>query len=546
MTKKIKKLIPMTGKQLITLIAAFLAAVTFGFLGEIETGRSPKILDRKGVGQEISRIIRTLRPVLKPDIESKLAGNFLGHAPEKIILAAQAGIIKKFPDGAWKLDANVTWGESVHYLAEVVRFINKNLRYKQNKIEINLTESKNKWLASDLKILSEIGVLNSFANINKHPESSIDISELRKISSDIISYFSSKIFILQKNEGKLKITSKGVFKPLSLENWQLSFDNKKWYKLPKDGSLPILEDVRIMTLYFRHSDFLIVGPVKIPTFRPMTAFIKVRTNYRKFVRNRLETMNAPETSNEKIDLKRIKKRLYELKKQRGIIEPKVASKINLVPVTASNVEDVSSKAEEKQDKKQKNLPDIKNYQLKEEKNNYSNSNKSKQTENKITVKGRVFDGLNNKPLNSAMVLADKKTISLNEEGLFSLKADKNDVIKFTAYCEGYKVLEMKHRVTRKDKPLNIPLKPELTMFSGRVLSMNNNNPVVGAIIKIKEKTAKSNAHGIFTIRGIKPGYHQISCSARNYLEAHEIIFVSKNQKNLYRLKIRKAFSRELD
>jgi hypothetical protein len=403
-------------------------------------------------------------------------------------------------------------------------------------------EEKSRWIASDLKILSEIGVLNSFADINKNPESQIDISEFREITSSIISYYSSKFFIIQKQGNKLKVTCKGVLKPLYLEGWQLSFDNKTWYKVPQDGYLPILKDKRIMSLYFRHKDFLNAGPVEIPTFRPVTAFVKLRTNYRKFVRNRLETINKRDSSNEKIDIKRIKRRLQELKAQRGLAQPENAVKIDLEPVAENQKKVVN--------KKENSLPEKKSSdsfsKLKNLKADYRIKTEDNKKQNQITIKGRVFDGLNNTPLNSAMVLADKKTISINEEGLFTLKALKDSIIKFTAYCEGYKVLEMKHRITGKNKILNLPLKPELTMFSGRVTDLHTQKPVIGAIVKIKDKTAKSNAHGIFTVRGIKPGYHQISCSADNFLEAHEIVFVRKNQKNLYHLKVRQAFSQSLE
>jgi hypothetical protein len=543
-TKTIKKLIPMNRKQLITLVAAFLAAMTFGFLGEIEGGSKTRNLTREDVGKEISRVIETLKPVLKQDTHRKIAANFIGKAPEKILVAAQAGIVRKFPDAAWKLDIQVNRGEAIHYLAETVRFIRKKLKHKQSKIhlELKLLEEKSRWIASDLKILSEIGVLNSFADINKNPESQIDISEFREITSSIISYYSSKFFIIQKQGNKLKVTCKGVLKPLYLEGWQLSFDNKTWYKVPQDGYLPILKDKRIMSLYFRHKDFLNAGPVEIPTFRPVTAFVKLRTNYRKFVRNRLETINKRDSSNEKIDIKRIKRRLQELKAQRGLAQPENAVKIDLEPVAENQKKVVN--------KKENSLPEKKSSdsfsKLKNLKADYRIKTEDNKKQNQITIKGRVFDGLNNTPLNSAMVLADKKTISINEEGLFTLKALKDSIIKFTAYCEGYKVLEMKHRITGKNKILNLPLKPELTMFSGRVTDLHTQKPVIGAIVKIKDKTAKSNAHGIFTVRGIKPGYHQISCSADNFLEAHEIVFVRKNQKNLYHLKVRQAFSQSLE
>ncbi|MEW6712451.1 MAG: hypothetical protein AB1403_21725, partial [Candidatus Riflebacteria bacterium] len=173
--------------------------------------------------------------------------------------------------------------------------------------------------------------------------------------------------------------------------------------------------------------------------------------------------------------------------------------------------------------------------------NYQRDISMEENEDLHRITGMVCDSITGNPLEGAMLAVDGKNQIIGKNGRFSITQPLNKIIELTLYCEGYKPLQLKHRVGYRTSELSLRLKPEMTNFSGVIVCSDTGAKVSGALIRLGEKATRSNSDGSFQIRGIRPGYHQISCFSKTFLEAHEIVFVNSDQKKPFVLSLKPEF-----
>lgn len=371
----------------------------------------------------------------------------------------------------------------------------------------------------------------NFQGLRFFPEEILKISEAQAISLAIIDYFTANMLILSKSDTDIGIFAKGALKELHLHDFEVSWDGNNWYQMPVSGKIPIREsDQNLVSLFFRHPHFLAVGPVELPKIGMASAFVKLRREYAAFVKDNLEEFakNAPiEDENE---LTRIKNRLQQLK-EKHLSPQSFAAVVEEKPLYSGFAGPVEPEV----------LPEpiVREVVRKARK---VEAPALKKAVDKITVKGRVIDAVNEKALEGALLVVNGENQKIGADGDFSFISTRHQVVEITVYCEGYSPLQMKHRSGYRSDSLDLRLKPELAIFNGRVICSESGLPVREALVRLGDKATRSNADGSFQIRGIRPGYHQISCFARNFLEAHEIVFVDANQSSPYSFAIRKEFA----
>lgn len=537
--KFIKKLISHR-RQVITFMAVFVAAIIFGYLGESHAVQTSDLVSRQFLLKEMTRIVERLSPVLKKGKSSAMQMILQTNFPDEIKKPIELGLAKNFPDGSWHLEDNLTRGEAIAYYRRLFDFIKENLIYSQLTAEglINFEDVKTgHWLEDDLKLLAGTGAVSGFAGLRFFPEELLKVKELQVMSQALIDYFSNNMLILTKGDAEISIFAKGALKELELHEFELSWDNSTWYQMPISGKIPVRQtDAAQIALFFRHPHFLPAGPVELPKIGAASAFVKLRREYAAFVKDNLEKLSDNAAIDSNFELARIKNRLNELKNRHlhQQAEP-VTSKVEL-PVFAA----------EKKSPPVMEFPETHALKVSSQSSNEKRPRKIQQlpvlkkAETTATIKGKVCDAINNQALEGALLVIDGESQKIGAEGSFVFTAPRHQVVEITVYCEGYSALQMKHRVGYRSEELVLRLKPDLTIFRGRVVS--GNQGVAGALIRLGEKATRSNADGSFQIRGIRPGYHQISCFARNFLEAHEIVFVSDKQVEPYSLRIKKEFA----
>lgn len=541
-----------SGRQVLTLLAIFFAALAFGYLGESKSVQTSDQVTRRALIKEMGRVLKVLKPILKSIDEPKTKIELDADFPADLSYPINLGLIKNFPDGSWKLEDLLTRGEALNYFSSLIDFLKGNLLYDQLILEGHFQFEDiptNHWLESGLNKLFGIGAMANVTSLKLFPDDLMRTRELRSLSSRMIEYFSSNMFIILKGEKNLSIIPKGALKELDLSSWEVSFDGINWYETPMDGRLPLPDDEKKnFTLFFKHPNFLKVGPIETPTVGAATIFVKLRRDYVSFTRENLGKLHAKKPLNNKSELNRIKERLAEIKKRKlgkenPVIAKHIEPQVPLIPKVIT-------------EKKKDLITLVPSSGLQEETGFYSKEahenallqkrvlvDKVRVNEDKIIrIEGQIVDSLNGKPIEGVMLVVGGKSQKVDSTGNFAFNSERHKVLEITAYCEGYSVLQMKHRAGYKKGILALRLKPELTSFSGKVICYEKQVPVNQALIKVGDRATRTNSDGTFTIRGIRPGYHQISCFARNFLEAHEIVFVRENQKEKYNFEIRQEFS----
>ncbi|MFZ5950832.1 MAG: hypothetical protein ACOYXC_09000, partial [Candidatus Rifleibacteriota bacterium] len=494
-----------------------------------------------------------LQTVLQKKSTGAAPGAFFSDLPADLRAAIDAGLVKNYPDGGWHFDEIVNRGQAIYYFARLIDYIKINLGVPQLTAEgSNYFEDINPghWLEPDLKILSGIGAASVFHGLNLCPEKPLSLEEARKISGSITDYFSSNLLILTKDEDRISILPKGALKQLELDNFEISWDNQNWYGIPENSSVPIPQtDLPFLSVFFRHPTFLPTGQVEIPRIGCATVFIKLRRDFASFVKSNLEEFGNGTVSRDQNEIARIRTRIAELKNKRLVVpSAKVVASENqpeeFFPQVVSVVEEETGKNENfkiSEVSEMVRAAKIKNGVASHEQKNNQQFISREDKEEMHQVNGTVCDSITGNPLEGAMLAVDGKNQKIGKDGRFSLNQPLNKIIELTLYCEGYKPLQLKHRVGYRTNALSLRLKPEMTNFSGLIVCGDTGSKVSGALIRLGEKATRSNSDGSFQIRGIRPGYHQISCFSKAFLEAHEIVFVNSDQKKPYILSLKPEF-----
>lgn len=531
-------------RQILSLLAVFVAAIIFGYLGESRAVQTSDQVTRKLMLEEMVGIIDRLQAVLKAGPNNRAKIILQADFPQEIARPVKLGLVKNYPDGTWHLEDLLTRGEVVSYFSRTIEFIKQNLSFNQLTAE-GLTAYEDigsgHWLEQDLKGLAGIGATAVFDELRFNPDKNAEVAEIKAISRAIIDYFSSNMLILNKNETHIDVLAKGALKNLDLHEFEVSWDGDTWYKMPVDGKIPVRnsDDISI-SLFFRHPHFLKVGPVEMPKIGAASAFVKLRREYATFVKDNLVKFSRGIEEDDPIEIARIKDRLDELKKKNQVQNTfEVAAKNMGYSETEAPVANFARPTQENQPRTEKPILVVE--ELVKPKPAEPMLEKVSKL---VRLEGRVCDSLNDQGLEGALLVIDGETQHIDTEGRFSFQGERHRVVEVTVYCEGYSPLQMKHRLGYRSDLLNLKLKPELTVFKGRIVCADSGLAVREALVRVGEKATRTAADGSFQIRGIRPGYHQISCFARNFLEAHEIVFVKNRQTDSFILAVRKDFADE--
>lgn len=118
-------------RQLLTLIAVFVAAIILGYLGESQAVHTSDLVTRQFLLQEMTRILARLQPVMKNSRESAIQVMLQTDFPDEIKKPISLGLAKNYPDGGWHLEDRLTRGEAVCYYSRLIDYVKQNLSFSQ-------------------------------------------------------------------------------------------------------------------------------------------------------------------------------------------------------------------------------------------------------------------------------------------------------------------------------------------------------------------------------------------------------------------------------
>lgn len=526
---------------------------------------------------EMARILKVIAPIMKPvqiDNQSLVAG---AEITEQLKDVASLGIIKSFSDGSWRLETVVTRGECVYYFDQFLGFISSNMIQAPvfSEADVPFSDiSAEHWLRKPLMKLAGIGAL-AFSALNRfNPDFLISVQEIKSISSSFIDYLATDMLLIAFDGETVSVQSKGAMREIPLDNWSYSYNAINWQELSENGKIvPEYEGKRLCRIFFRHSEYFDAGPIQIFPQVSSVGYVKVHRNYAKVVRNLTTKSNS--TTDPRVERERLRKRLEDIKSRKQLKHDSIEKPVSFVAQTETvdtsesveqikpveQVDEVEQLHHVQQIEQEELLERVEQVEpvVKEAKKNNSvamsrsvnqfDSKRSIQSENieiRQTKKAiglesyeaKVVDSLTGNSINGAIVILEAQQYSTGADGKFVFDAKQNKVLELTAYCEGYEPLQMKHRAGYRNRPLVLSLKPVLLSFSGKITCHDTDTPIARALVKIGVKAARTDSDGNFTINGLQSGYHQLSCFADKYMEAHEIVYVDKNPENTFKFSIK--------
>jgi len=535
-------------KLAVLILAAFSAAVFTGFISRGEAFRKTDPATRKDLMKEMSRIVSTLTPLLDSSAFSDGEKISNRELPAELEIIAGLGIIKSFPDGTWKLSQKITRGESIFYFDQFYSLLCNSMRIKAPIIETGIPFpdiNQEHWLRGSLDRLGGTGALMFSDPASFQADQMISGEELRFIASAIIEYLSNNLLLIFYNGKSIKVSGKGASHEVNTNDWTYSFDSIKWHKLPENGEIEAHFDSRkVCRIFFRNEIYINSGPIRLYDQTPTVASIKLQKNLSASARAAItKDQPLPVAESER---ERLRKRLAELRNAKILtgkpaeenrepakpeaiepemnkpdiikIEPALTLKAEPVVKISKQLEIKTADKPAEESVNNKHLPD--NQILPEGATRYE---------------ARIFDALSGKKLAGAMLITGTSQISADADGKMYFNARPDSIIELTAYCEGYETLQMKHRTGYRPGPLVLSLKPVLTSFSGRIICEETGQPIAKGLIKLGDRATRSDENGNFTIKTLPGGYHQLSCFADRYMEAHEIVYVEKNAGSPFQL-----------
>jgi hypothetical protein len=341
--------------------------------------------------------------------------------------------------------------------------------------------------------------------------------ELRSIASAMIDYLGSNLLIVNFDGRSGQVLAKGALDQLNATEWEYSCNRRDWYQIGANGKIePEFTVSRTGSFFFRHSSYREAGPIVVKENSSSIGMIKLQRNYADFTSNRFATnskKSPPDSEEEKARIRQRLAQLLERGQNQGGIDNQLAVAHELsIPKEPVSSDFNSSEAVD---------PD-----------EFAAPKKLDQPK-MASFTATVIDALSNEPLKGAVVIVSGIQHTADNAGKITFTASPGSVQDLTAYFEGYEALKIRHRTGYRAGPLNLALKPIFASCSGRVTSFVDNSPVARALVKIGSRATRTSADGRFALRGIRPGFHQISVFAGDYLEAHEIAHIgTEPQQNI--------------
>lgn len=557
------------------MFAVFLIAMFTGFVSKSSSHAKSGSASRLDVMQEMGRILKTLSPLLKPEI---LTPQFIIKHPdlsEELETLASLGIIKSFPDGSWGLEKPVTRGEGVYYFDQLLSMLVLSMKQSPMVFETVIPFSDigvDHWLRKPMAKLIGMGAIAFVEKSQFKSDLLMRHDELKRLSSAFIEYLSSNLLLIIHDGQEISVATKGALNEISMQNWSFSFNEKNWKPLPENGKIiPEFGSTKTCRIFFRHPDYYDAGPIQLYSQTPALGSIKLQRNYstivkelgrpspdktsstaeRDRIRQRIEQLKARKTAktNEKIYLESPESIVQQAKiKSAGQNASETETIESALPV---NLSDYSRKLKPSQVAKEAIEPEKQQEDIEFQDPEFAESSSEsgnaedmdeQLNENIKTCEVKIVNALTGKGLAKAMLIIDGSQFTTNHEGKVSFQANLNSVIDLTAYCEGFEALQLKQRAGYREGAIKISLKPVLINFSGKVTCKVSGAPVARALIKMGEKATLSGKDGSFTINGAQEGYQQFSCFADKYMEAHEIVYVQKSPESTFKMELRPVFT----
>lgn len=538
-------------KVVIASIAIFFVAIITGFISESRAYQNGGNILRSDLLIEMARVIKSLSPVISQKVNKNKELPPFFNLPKQVKSTVAIGIVKSLPDGTWMFKQPLTKGETVYYFSKLVSFIRENLKHKAQIVNISpsFTDiNKSHWLYEPLTVLCSVGVKISNKNGRLNPDALMKKKEVENISATISDYFSSNLLVLVFDGTKIRIYPKGVASPIYIEDIKMSCNGEKWNQVTKGRTnMPMFNSRQICHISFKHPAFFPTSSFSLLKRESTIAFIKLRRNYANFTKNLLNSKLPDRIENSANAHQRLKQRLAEIKQrnkdnalnfQRNDQDTKYQEPLdNIIRSNNSTV-----KVKESINFPEP-VPEVEVKHINRTKDNQTFQNKIKENfhqpiEEKPLIEmfqGYVVNAKTRKGLKGAVVLISGKYYSTNSKGKFVFEAKRHKSIDITAYSEGYIPLKLKSRAGYKNRPITLAIKPIRVVFMGRVINSIIGSPVARALVKVGNKVTRSSIDGSFKVRGLKPGYHQVSCFLDNYTELHEIIFVDKSNNSQHKL-----------
>ncbi|EKD83141.1 MAG: hypothetical protein ACD_39C00864G0005 [uncultured bacterium] len=528
------------------LLVVFVLALLFGFSGGRREVQNRDRVRFKEVYQEMRRVLRILEPVLKPAVAAENK-----KSTEPVInglfgLVAR-GIIGPLPDGSWNEDATVTRGEALFYFGRMLQALEDDLVQPPLIFEIRAEYTDilaEHWLNEFLPRLAGIGALAQFKQGRLNPDAALMAGELRAIGSAMIDYLGSNLLIVSFDGRSAKLTAKGAIQGLKAAEWSYSFNRRDWFQVGKDGELePEFNSGRTGSIFFRHPSYRDAGPILVKENVSSLGMIKLQRNYADFAGNRVLVRANNSVSDSEEERERIRNRLAQIRERN---QQKKSDEISYNQPLPKNLIDNADAASS-----QKNLSEI---ALEQNDSLQPDSAAIEAVEipadtaaneiEPVSYEGRVVDALNNEPLKGAVVIIAARQYTADSDGKFSFMARPHAVLDLTAYTEGYEALKIRHRAGYRSGMLTLTLKPVFASCVGRVTSFSDERPVARALVKVGNRATRTSVDGRFTLKGIRPGFHQVSVYARDYMEAHEIAHISAEPGQVINLQLRPVYSED--
>lgn len=596
-------------RGVIAVLAVFCAALILGFLSESRRAQTSHVVSRSILIDEMAKVLRTLRPVMRAGRTGSEASHSSISSADRVF---QTGVLKKFPDGSFGLNEKVTRGEVVYYFGLMFNYINDNmvqpqLLFRGERRFADIPPGH--WLEGSLQILDGTGALSCFDGETLKPDLTMTIVELRSIVSTLIEYLGENIAILKYDGTNLQVRLKGVMKPVSDSQWQVSVDGEPWLEFEIGREyLPEFSPDNSLRVIFRHPEYVDTVPVELENSVSAKIFIRLRRNYRNIgrstaarvaeLRGRLGESGVSKTDSEnggvglsnpvpESSRERVRQRLAEIR-ARSVIsvnchprtavclkaQPRKAevnteralrSKSDLVKVARAEINKPDSSRLYQDNARPPKTAGLKTVSASSgsvissevsrpviiySENLSENGNDSEfetmpeeqDSNSGETFEGRVIDAVTRKALEGATVVIDGVHKISDSNGRLSFKAANGAIVDVTGYFEGYEPIQLRHRTGYRPGPMVISLKPVMVSYSGRVLDMETGLPVVRAVIRVGNRTTRTAQDGSFSLDRLKPGYHQLSCFAPDYMKSHKIIFMDKDSPSPVRLLLRPLYA----
>jgi len=533
-------------------LAVFAVAVIWGFIGESSALESSDQATNEFLVKEMARVIKVLEPVRKPETSIHSSDDSRG-TPAFARSVVERDLIKSLPNGQWQWNKQITRAEGLFYFARLLEKLSDELVLYPVLISVEPDFDDipaAHWLFESLKLLAGTGSLNGFGTRRLNPDAPMSFTEVKRVGSSIVEYLGSNCLLLVFDGKSGSIRAKGTTRPLEVNGWNYSFNRKNWYAVdPKGNFIPDFRAAKIQNIYFMNENYVQTGSYELQEGVASAGMIKIQKKYRAAEPS---SQNRPAASvAEKENLAKGREALRNRLKELGMPERKIEPVRHDHQDTAEtspemNLTDASGQPGTAIDKASFSEQPVRSDAGRTAPENTSEICEEPAADQRKNVaneayEGAVIDAVTGNPVKGASVLIATKQLTTDENGRFYFNSISDEVLDVTVYSEGYEALSLRHRTGYRSGPLKLSLRPVLTNVSGKILHSESGASLGKVLVKIGTRATRTDAEGNFNFKGVKPGYHQLSCFARGFMEAHEIIHVGNGPVNDLAVKLRPVF-----